>query len=151
MHPEFASVVQKQTDIQSKELTPNEIYNLFKKEYLMNNNNYKLGKYKIETTEENEVCLEATVTIDGDKKLINSTGNGPISAFLNGLKENGYADYSICNYAEHSLETGANAMAIAYVQVADSKGNKCYGVGVDSNIDSASIKAILSSISRIKS
>lgn len=149
MHPEFASIVQKQTDINGTELSPNEIYEIFNKEYLTENNSYNLGNYKIEVLDANEVHLDVNATINGTKITIKSSGDGPISAFINGL--NAYSDnkYSIINYSEHALDSGVNARTIAYVQVSDSNNNKCYGVGVDDNINSASIKAVLSSISKL--
>jgi len=150
MHPEFAKVVQRQTDATGSELSPNEIFSLFKEVYLPENAAYNLGKYSIVSQDNSNVEISASITINGKKELINASGNGPISAFFHGIHELGYKDYTIEEYSEHALSDGEDAEAIAYVQVSDGKGKKHFGVGVDSNIDSASMKAILSSISFLK-
>lgn len=150
MHPEFAKFVQKKTDETGKELPPVEIYELFRYVYLTVDTNYKLGKYSIISQENGNVEITADIIINGKNKQMTAQGNGPISAFFHGIKALGYDDYSIEEYSEHALSDGADAEAIAYVQVNDGKGNKHYGVGVDSNIDSASMKAILSAMSFLK-
>ncbi len=104
-----------------------------------------LGKYSVTSQGDGEVEINANVTIAGKEMNIKGQGNGPISAFFHGLKESGYANCKISDYSEHTLGMGADAEAIAYVQIECEHG-KHYGVGVDSNIDSASIKAILSSL-----
>lgn len=144
MHPEFAKFVQKKTDETGNELSPNEIFALFTEVYLSTSDNYKLGKYNITSTDGSEVDINAEVIIGGANIMLKDKGNGPISAFFHGIKASGFESYSIEEYSEHALKGGADAEAIAYVQVADGKGNKHFGVGVDSNIDSASMKAILS-------
>ena len=146
MHPEFAGYVQKRTDETGKELTPNEIYELFKAVYLTPAPDYKLGKYSITSAEGGEVEITADIIIDNKNKQMTAKGNGPISAFFHGVKSLGYEDFAIDEYSEHALSDGADAEAIAYVQVSDGKGNKRFVAGVDSNIDSASMKAILSAL-----
>ena len=147
MHPEFAKVVQIKTDETGEELLPNEIYDLFKEIYLNTDDDYKLGKYNISSDKNSIVEIKAEVTIAGKKHSIKAKGNGPISAFFHGIKSIGYEGYTIEGYSEHALSDGADAEAIAYVQVSDGKGRKHFGTGVDSNIDTASMKAILSCIS----
>ncbi|MBN2879658.1 MAG: 2-isopropylmalate synthase [Clostridia bacterium] len=147
MHPEFARFVQKKTDETGKELSPDEIYNLFHAVYLSANDRYRLGKYSISSGKSGEVDIKADITLKGKQYTMKAHGNGPISAFFHGIKALGYNDFSIEEYSEHALSLGADAEAIAYVQVSDGKGNKHFGTGVDSNIDSASMKAILSSLS----
>jgi len=150
MHPEFSKFVQEKTDETGNELSPNEIFNLFKNVYLSKTDNYKLGRYNISSTQNGDVQIQADVKIDGSSYNINATGNGPISAFFHGIKDNGYEKYSIEEYSEHALSDGADAEAIAYVQISNGIGKKHFGVGVDSNIDSASMKAILSCLELLK-
>ncbi len=147
MHPEFAEVVQAKTDETGKELSPNEIFELFSKVYLSPDENYKLGKYHISSDKNSIVEIKADVTIAGKKHNMKAKGNGPISAFFHGIKTLGYEGYSIEEYSEHALSDGADAEAIAYVQISNGSGKKHFGTGVDSNIDTASMKAILSCLS----
>lgn len=146
MQPEFSKIVQVKTDETGRELTPDEIFEIFKAKYLLQNEEYSLGKYSITSTQNSDVEISADIVIAGKKITINGKGNGPISAFFHGIKELNYKNYSIVEYSEHALSDGADAEAIAYVQVSNGNDKMCYGVGVDSNIDSASMKAILSSI-----
>ena len=146
MHPEFAEVVQQKTDKTGKELSPNELFDLFKDIYLSPDEDYKLGKYHISSDKNSTVEIKADIILAGQKHSIKAKGNGPISAFFHGIKAIGYESYSIVEYSEHALSDGADAEAIAYVQVSDGKGNKHFGTGIDSNIDTASMKAILSCI-----
>ncbi|MEX1376983.1 MAG: 2-isopropylmalate synthase [Eubacteriales bacterium] len=147
MHPEFAKFVQKKTDETGNELSPNEIFDLFSEVYLSADKNFKLGKYSIMSSGDNQVEISADVVLSGKQHNLKAVGNGPISAFFHGIKSINFEGYAIDQYSEHALSDGADAEAIAYVQISNGKGKKHFGVGVDSNIDSASMKAILSALS----
>jgi len=146
MHPEFSKIIQVETDKTGKELSPSDIYRLFAKTYLVASDDYKLGGYSFKSEGEKDVSIKADVTVGGKPVLLESKGNGPISAFFHALTNNGFDGYELIEYSEHALGSGADVEAIAYVQIKDADGNQRFGVGVDSNIDSASMKAILCAV-----
>lgn len=148
MHPEFGTVIKHASDSAGKELMPSEILDLFKATYLDIPSAITLNKYRLETTVNGELTIEASLTIDNQEQMITSTGNGPISAFFYGVRDHWFNGYTMSNYTEHALGDGADAEAVAYVKVTAPDGSSHFGVGVDSNIDTASMKAIISSLSR---
>ncbi len=85
--------------------------------------------------------------IDGASHAIHAVGNGPIDAFVRALRQKNVPDFDVRFYAEHSLSSGAKARAVAYVQI-ERAGTICFGAGIDTNIELASIKAVLSALNR---
>jgi len=79
---------------------------------------------------------------------LEGAGNGPIDAFVNGLIGTGVAPFEILNYSEHSIGQGAGSKAASYIQIKTAGGFNGYGAGLDTNIEIASIKAILSALNR---
>ena len=93
-------------------------------------------------------ALTVNVHVDGELRTLEGTGNGPIAAFvdaLNGL-EHGY-DVRVLDYAEHALSAGGDAVAAAYVECLVGE-QVLWGVGIDANIVTASLKAVLSAVNR---
>ncbi len=153
MHPEFSQIVQKVTDETGKELKPEEIFDLFKKEYLEANHFLKLLKYKIEEDQnlsqnKNTVNIMANIEINGEKKDVKGIGNGPIDAFFHSLQNAGLSKYKFVTYEEHALSYGSDSKAVSYVCLENEEGEKRFGVGIDSNITTASMNAIVSAINR---
>lgn len=150
MHPELSKPVQTITDELGKELTPNEIYKIFEKEFLNISTPFELEHFNstYKDGDENAVTVNATIKFNGKIKEICGVGNGPISAFFHGIKEEGFEGYKLLSYDEHAIQDGENAEAAAYIQLEDSKGVRHFGVGTDRNINKASIKAIISTINR---
>ncbi len=77
-------------------------------------------------------------------------GNGPIDAFFHALQGSGAPKVDFISYDEHALSEGADSQAVCYIGVSDSKGRPFFGVGVDSSINAASLKALLCAINRIE-
>ena len=75
-------------------------------------------------------------------------GNGPIDAFVQALNHGDIADFKVLSYAEHALEEGAEAQAIAYIQIQVSSGAIFFGAATDTNIELAAVKAVLSALNR---
>jgi 2-isopropylmalate synthase len=90
--------------------------------------------------------LSAAISVNGTAQEVEGTGNGPISAFCSGLASVGI-DVRVLDYAEHALTEGTDAQAAAYVEVATG-GNVLWGVGVDTNTATASMRAVLSAVNR---
>jgi 2-isopropylmalate synthase len=94
------------------------------------------------------VRCEATLLADGKARKLSGQGNGPIDAFVKALGEAGIARLDVLSYAEHSLGRGAEARAVSYIQAKFDRGLTLFGAGVDTNIELASIKAIVSAVNR---
>jgi len=156
MHPEFGKIVQAETDRTGNELTPDDIFRLFKKEYLSLDGFLQLIRYDIEEKAEplkNDatiVTVNGQVQLDGREVSIRGQGNGPIDAFFHALNAVGVSGYKFISYDEHALEEGADSSAVAYIRLEDAAGNCRFGVGIAPNISVASIKALLNAINRLK-
>jgi 2-isopropylmalate synthase len=83
---------------------------------------------------------------EDEELTIESTGNGPINAFLNVLEDRGY-EVKLYDYVEHTLSASGDALAAAYVEL-EVNGQRLWGVGIDPDISNASLKAIVSSVNR---
>ena len=76
------------------------------------------------------------------------TGNGPIAAFVDAIRSQLDVDIDVVDYHEHSLGAGAGATAVCYVETVDAAGTTRWGVGIDPNIITASLKAVLGAATR---
>jgi 2-isopropylmalate synthase len=92
------------------------------------------------------VTLEVQVLVDGIEKTLTGTGNGPIDAFVRALSDVDI-EVRVLDYAEHALTSGENARAAAYVECSVG-GVVRWGVGIDENIVTASLRAIASAVNR---
>ncbi|HMD53107.1 MAG TPA: alpha-isopropylmalate synthase regulatory domain-containing protein, partial [Phycisphaerae bacterium] len=145
MQPDFGRVVQKISDSTGRELQPKEIHDAFDRTYLLNGN--LLKKYQI-VSGSSKTSLEAEVFIGGRTIAFKAEGNGPVDAFITGVAQTAGVHVAVTNYAEHALTKGADAQAIAFVEV-NANGRIVYGAGCDANISAASIKAVVSAIDRL--
>lgn len=152
MHPEFGKVIKQKSDELGTELTPKQIFEYFKAEYLDIKTPYYLKNYKIHSIqdmeqEQNSVDMEAIVTVNGADKKIEGIGNGPIDSFFNAMHNNGYNGAKFISYDEHALNVGSHSKAVAYVQV-ENNDKKYFGVGISDNIDTASLNALVCALDR---
>lgn len=146
MREDFGYAVKNVSDHQHKELQPEEIYEIFQKEYLNINDKISLVDFHFVRND----CIHATVTvkIDGVEKEIKGDGNGRLDAVSNAIKENLRICYQDLTYTEHALEQGSKSRAAAYVGITGGDSKVTWGVGVDSDIITASVKALFSAINR---
>jgi 2-isopropylmalate synthase len=100
------------------------------------------------TTQNSDVECKARVLWNGEPKELKAAGNGPIDAFVIALQEAGAPHFDILNFAEHSIEGGKDARAVAYIQIGLESERKFYGAAIDTNIELASIKAVVSALNR---
>ena len=153
MHKEFADIIQKISEKQG-EVSPEEIFEEFKKEYLEMKSPLHFVRSRIteiseQDTNENTNAL-IIYTKDGEEKYAEGDGNGPIDAVKNAISTKENIDFSIIDYSEHALDEGSNAKAAAYICIKDNKtGKTTYGVGQSSNITRATIRAVFSAVNRI--
>jgi 2-isopropylmalate synthase len=142
---EFSKHIQIRTDEEGGEVSPAEIWETFSREYLADGS-VALLDHQSSSVADGKQKLGAAVTVDGAAHEIEGTGNGPISAFCAALASVGI-DVRVLDYAEHALTEGTDAQAASYVEVATA-GQVLWGVGIDTNTATASMRAILSAVNR---
>jgi len=147
MHKEFGRVINDLADERKTEITPKEIHEAFLKEYIAREHPVKLEHFRT-TERDSQVKCEATIKFEGRTHKLTGTGNGPIDAFVNALGTAGLPPFKLLSYAEHSLGKGAEARAVSYIQVKTPRGLAYFGAGIDTNIELASIKALVSALNR---
>jgi 2-isopropylmalate synthase len=148
---EFSRVVQEHTDSEGGEVSPAQMWGIFEREYLSNGPRIGLLAHRATSRVDEKDLLNVDVRIDGEIREVEGIGNGPISAFVNALSTVGI-QVRVLDYNEHAMSSGGDARAAAYVecQVTDTEGRDrtLWGVGVDANIVTASLKAVLSAVNR---
>jgi 2-isopropylmalate synthase len=157
---EFSRAVQRHTDDEGGEMSPTEIWDAFRAEYLDRDMPLKLNSVHTSSAAGEKDALAVNVYVDGELRSLTGSGNGPIAAFVNALGEladdevskgsvlfENRNDIRVLDYHEHALSSGGDALAAAYVECA--VGDQIlWGVGVDANIVTASLKAVISAVNR---
>ncbi|MFS3128848.1 2-isopropylmalate synthase [Nocardioides sp. Bht2] len=157
---EFSRVIQQHSDAEGGEVTPENIWSIFSAEYLEREAPLKLNSVHTSSAAGAQDQLNVNVYVDGELRELSGSGNGPINAFTNILSDlvsseqaagnplyANRGDVRVLDYVEHALSAGGDAIAAAYVECA--VGDKVlWGVGLDANIVTASLKAVISAINR---
>ncbi|HYB85805.1 MAG TPA: 2-isopropylmalate synthase [Streptosporangiaceae bacterium] len=144
---EFSRVIQARTDAEGGEVTPAQMWETFAAEYLSGGTVALEGHHASSVVDAKDV-LTAEVRLDGQASQIEGVGNGPISAFCDALGSLGIG-VRVLDYTEHALSAGSDAQAAAYVEC-DVDGQTLWGVGVDTNTVTASLRAVLSAVNRAR-
>jgi 2-isopropylmalate synthase len=145
---EFSRVVQQHTDSEGGEIVPDEIWAMFRAEYLDREAPLKLNSVHTSSAAGEKDALDVNVYVDGEIQSLHGEGNGPIAAFVNAINELPHDwDVRVLDYAEHALSSGGDALAAAYVECLV-RDQVYWGVGVDANIVTASLKAVISAVNR---
>ncbi len=148
---EFSRVIQEHTDADGGEISPERIWEIFTAEYLARETPLRLDSVHTSSAAGEKDQLETNVFVDGELTTLHGTGNGPIAAFVNAINEvprpAGSFDVRVLDYHEHALSAGGDAIAAAYVEclVGD---QVLWGIGLDANIVTASLKAVISAVNR---
>ncbi|NBB51240.1 2-isopropylmalate synthase [Rhizobium sp. CRIBSB] len=148
---EFREDIQRITDEEGKELPSKKIYERFIERYVdQTGSRLKfVDHHTYPDTEKKGIrVVAAEITDNGEVKRIEGKGTGPIDGFVNALSTYLGIDLSVQDYSEHSLQHGSNAAAIAYVEMAHA-GGKLFGAGINTNIVTASLEAIVSAANRV--
>jgi 2-isopropylmalate synthase len=147
---EFSSVIQRLTEQSGTEITADQIWSAFESTYLMPTRPVALVGHSLITTapDTGATTLEANVRLEGGERWIKGHGNGPIAAFVDALGRDAGLATEITDYSEHALGEGADARAVAYVETKMPGGKTRWGVGVDANIVTASLRAVVSAVNR---
>ncbi|MEV6601370.1 2-isopropylmalate synthase [Actinoplanes sp. NPDC051346] len=147
---EFSGVVQHVTDAEGGEVGPQQMWDIFATEYLVDHQRFgvvELDRYSTATVD-GKVEVEAEVRHRGTRRPLTGVGNGPIDAYVQALEPLAIK-VRVLDYAEHALTSGEDAQAAAYVEC-DVNGRTVWGVGLDANIVTASIKAVTSAVNRAR-
>lgn len=150
MHPEFGALVKAECDRVGRELSADELFGVFRRHYLEVPQKYALTGHTLfeESSCENGVHFKGTLRVDGECRELEATGNGPLDAFFNALRKVGVDGYTFQSYHEHAISSGSDSKAIAYIELKTPDGHSIFGVGIESNINRASIQGVLCAMNR---
>ena len=150
---ELSNYVQAFSENVKREISSNEVYEIFTNNFVTPSGNYELIGYWPRPNDKDPTFIhgEVHIKINDVFYKINSDGNGPISAFVGALRKVLDIEFIVENYHEQSVGKGADAKALAIVPLKTVKGEKIYGVGIDSNIDQAAVRAIVCCLNRLDS
>jgi 2-isopropylmalate synthase len=147
---EFSGVVQRLTDDEGGEVTPQHMWEVFLDEYLPNDD-APWGRFRLISVSQDSTVGEPTtigvvLTDRGEQVALTGTGNGPIAAFCDALAQRG-VDVRVLDYAEHAMSAGGDASAASYLECAIGS-TVLWGVGIDPSIVTSSLKAVVSAVNR---
>ncbi|MFL2833222.1 MAG: 2-isopropylmalate synthase [Coraliomargaritaceae bacterium] len=149
MHPEVGMVVNDTADQGSRELSPQEVHEVFIQEYV--NLKVPMELLSIERedfSQSGEVKVDAEIHMNGKSNRLTGMGNGPISAFVDALEQEGYKDFQLLDYRQHSIGGGSKTKAAAYIQIKNDDGSVSFGCGINANIELAGLRALVSAFNR---
>lgn len=146
---EFSQQVQTLADATGKELTSAAIWAAFAADYLQAIEPFAFVEHRSTPDGHGGTCkLTATIREQGQERLISGKGNGPIDAFTDALNRHCGLDVRVVDYHEHAVGAGANANAVSYVEIRMDERITRFGVGMDGNIVTASLRAVISAVNR---
>ncbi len=149
MHPEVGTVVNNAADQDSRELSTEEVYQIFEKEYINLSRPLEILSIEREDfSKTGEVRVEADIRMHGEAMTVAGQGNGPISAFVDSLQQKGWKDFKLLDYRQHSIGGGSKTKAAAYIQIEQESGKIHFGCGIDANIELAGLRALVSAFNR---
>ena len=144
----LSTKIQKVADETGKELLSHEIWDIFDKNFIQGPNKAELISFELNTSDGENDSIKVEAKLNQNKLEFSGSGNGPIDAMIQGINEKMGLNLSVTDYHQHSLGTGSDAKAVAYIEVSD--GNKTrWGVGIDENTIRASLKAIMIGFDKI--
>lgn len=149
MHKDFGKIIKRESDLSRRELSNDEIFDIFKKEYIDIDEPYEIIKYRVNSSEDDgsKILLNAIVSYNGIQDSISGVGNGPVDAFSNAIRNYNNNDYKFISYWEHALDEGSHSNGVAYVQIQVNE-QDYFGISVSENINTAAINALLNAINK---
>ncbi len=145
---EFGPVANHAVDRMGREVTASELKDMFWQEYVLRSAPWELKHFHADGIDGVFNC-RASVRRDGEEIRLTGSGNGPIAAFVDALTASGAPGFEVIDFKQHALSSGTAASAIAYLKIRQPDGTARWGAGVDTNIELASIKAVLSAVNRL--
>ena len=150
---ELSQAVQKVADTTGKEITSKDIFEIFSAEYLTPAGPYELVSFESQkVSRQNDLeMVNAVVKKDGVDHAFTAQGNGPISAFVDGLREEFGLNFRLADFGQNTRSATSKAESASYVelQVPDENGKSVYGAGIDTSITKAPIKAVIAAVNRM--
>jgi 2-isopropylmalate synthase len=143
---EFSKTIQHITEDSGTEISPVRMWEAFQESYLPEAPRYFLQSHEMRTTDDS-TSITALVLVDDKPITVTGNGNGPIDAFVSGLRSTLGVQLDVVDYAEHATGEGADATAVAYVETTGAAGTR-WGVGMHKNIITASLRAVLRGLER---
>ncbi|MBX7212354.1 MAG: 2-isopropylmalate synthase [Verrucomicrobiaceae bacterium] len=148
MQREFGPLANDIVDKLGREVTAAELKDMFWKEYIEREQPYALHHFHADGVDGVFTC-RSSIVVRGKERGVTGKGNGPIAAFVHALvNDAGAPAFEVATYREQSLSSGTEASALAFIQIKLDGGKTIWGAGVDTNIELASIKAVLSAVNR---
>jgi 2-isopropylmalate synthase len=150
---EFSKVIQQIADETGKEIQPALIWDTFRKEYLENKSPVSFQSHTTvpEPGHPDLRLIDAKVTFNGKDQKISGHGNGPIAGYVDALARNCGIKIKVRDYHQHATGAGSDAQAVSYIEAETADGRVLWGVGMDSNIVTASLKAVSCAANRASS
>jgi len=148
MQREFGPIANDEVDRLGREVSGAELKAMFWKEYIDRTSPWEYVSFKTESENGQVRCRAKFAHAGGPAAEFSGEGNGPLAALVHGFGTIGVR-FEIANYSEHALSSGEEAVAIAYIQIKHADGKTRWGAGVDTNIELASVKAVLSALNRL--
>ncbi len=149
---EFSKTIQTITENTGTEITPDAMWSAFRAEYLPDTPRLQLLGHELHTSTRSDggrTTVQATIGVGGDEVDLEGVGDGPVEAFVNAIAAHFGESFDVVDYTEHAIGRGASARAVAYVETSSAYGDVKWGVGVDANITTASLLAVLSGFERL--
>jgi 2-isopropylmalate synthase len=146
---EFSQNIQHITEDSGTEISPMMLWDAFKHEYLPEVPSYNLISHELKSESiTGHTEISAQIDINGTRQTFIGKGNGPIDAFVHAIRGQFSGHLDVKDYSEHALGQGSQATAVAYVETGDDSGHNRWGVGIDPNTITASLRAVLSAFQR---
>lgn len=145
MHPQVGKRVYELADENGEELSAAQVGEVFRREFTNLRGKLELIDYELDhhAGGAGEVACAAEIQIDGVRRTVRGTGNGPINAFVDGLDKAGLKDFTLTDYRSHAVRGGSSSDAAAYVQLRKESGEILWGAGVDPSIEMAGVRALV--------
>jgi len=147
---EVSQTIQTITEDTGTAISPGDMWQAFATTYFPTHAPVQFLRHEA-VTDEGGAKGAIQLLVDGQPRTVTGQGNGPIAAFVHGLKTALGLEIDVHDYAEHAVSAGASAMAVAYVEVGAADGTIRWGVGTDESILAASLKAVVSAVNRLRS
>lgn len=151
MQPELSKYVQGYSEKVGREISADEVHEVFQTEFVSPEGPYELVGYwpRPDDTDPTFIHGEVKVKVNGEEKTVQADGNGPISAFVAAIQHVVDVDFTVDDYHEQAVDKGADALALAYVPLKLADNGVIFGVGANSNINQAAVRAIIAGLNRI--
>jgi len=147
MHPEIGRIVQAVSDAKGKELSAEEVLEIFEQTYFRVEEHISLIDFTHSSNAKNSTC-QLTYSYNGNTIVSTGEGNGPIDACKKALLKDYKNKFTLSSYFEHSCGDKSSAKAVAYMEIQNKDTLSCFGVGVDRDIATASVKALFCALNR---